>query len=56
MLSFLQERLTLYCEACDKLTCRDCQLNYHKLHRYKFIDEIATETKTTINSLLSEVK
>ena len=28
-----QEPLKLYCETCDKLTCRDCQLLEHKEHR-----------------------
>ncbi|RZF43717.1 hypothetical protein LSTR_LSTR004230 [Laodelphax striatellus] len=50
-----QERLTLFCEACDRLTCRDCQLSSHRDHKYKFINEIAAETRTLIASLLSEV-
>ncbi|KAL3178046.1 hypothetical protein MRX96_038586 [Rhipicephalus microplus] len=32
-----QEQLKLYCETCDKLTCRDCQLQEHKDHKYQFI-------------------
>lgn len=28
-----QEPLKLYCETCDTLTCRDCQLLEHKEHR-----------------------
>lgn len=28
-----QEQLKLFCETCDKLTCRDCQLLEHKEHR-----------------------
>ncbi|XP_015686629.1 transcription intermediary factor 1-alpha-like, partial [Protobothrops mucrosquamatus] len=34
-----KEQLKLYCETCDKLTCRDCQLLEHKEHRYQFIEE-----------------
>lgn len=30
-----KEQLKLYCETCDKLTCRDCQLLEHKEHRYE---------------------
>lgn len=30
-----KEQLKLYCETCDKLTCRDCQLLEHKEHRYQ---------------------
>ena len=29
----LQEQLKLYCETCEKLTCRDCQLQEHKEHK-----------------------
>lgn len=28
-----QELLRLFCETCDLLTCRDCQLAKHKDHR-----------------------
>ncbi len=27
------EPLKLYCDTCDRLTCRDCQLLGHKEHR-----------------------
>lgn len=27
------EPLVLFCESCDTLTCRDCQLNAHKDHQ-----------------------
>ncbi|XP_065215933.1 E3 ubiquitin-protein ligase TRIM33-like [Planococcus citri] len=50
-----QEKLTLFCETCDKLTCRDCQLTEHRQHNYKFIDEIATQTRKNIDTLLAEV-
>ncbi len=29
-----QEPLKLFCETCDRLTCRDCQLLKHKDHKY----------------------
>lgn len=29
-----QEPLKLFCETCDLLTCRDCQLVKHKDHKY----------------------
>ena len=32
-----KEQLKLYCETCDKLTCRDCQLLEHKEHRYQHL-------------------
>lgn len=53
---FAQERLSLFCETCDGLTCRDCQLSDHRDHKYKFINEIAAETRSMISGLLSEVR
>lgn len=35
-----KEQLKLYCETCDKLTCRDCQLLEHKEHRYLHLSYI----------------
>lgn len=51
----LQEQLTLFCETCDRLTCRDCQLTEHRDHKYKFSHEIAAESRSFISSLLSDV-
>lgn len=31
-----QEPLKLFCETCDLLTCRDCQLVKHKDHKYSY--------------------
>ena len=32
------EKLTLYCETCDKLNCRDCQLSeLCRHHRYRYL-------------------
>lgn len=28
-----QEPLMIFCDTCDTLTCRDCQLNAHKDHQ-----------------------
>jgi tripartite motif-containing protein 33 len=50
-----QEVLSVYCETCDRLTCRDCQLMDHRDHRFKFAKEIATETRGHLNSLLQEI-
>ena len=50
-----QEKLSLFCETCDKLTCRDCQLVDHRAHKYKFAHEIATETRNALTSLLSDI-
>lgn len=50
-----QEKLSLFCETCDKLTCRDCQLVDHRDHKYKFANEIATETRESLDVLLNEI-
>lgn len=49
------EQLSLFCQTCDQLTCRDCQLSEHRDHKYKFIHEIAAETRTSVATLLKEV-
>lgn len=50
-----QEKLSLFCEDCDKLTCRDCQLTEHRHHKYKFTHEIALEARKFISSMLKDV-
>lgn len=52
---YFQEKLSLFCNTCDKLTCRDCQLNDHREHKYKFANEMATETRADLAQLLSEI-
>ncbi|XP_066154266.1 E3 ubiquitin-protein ligase TRIM33 isoform X2 [Euwallacea fornicatus] len=49
------EKLSLFCETCDKLTCRDCQLIEHREHKYKFTNEIASEAKKYISDMLKDV-
>ncbi|XP_052744697.1 transcription intermediary factor 1-alpha [Bicyclus anynana] len=50
-----QERLALFCETCDRLTCRDCQLQHHRDHRYQFSSEMAAQARGAVAALLSEV-
>ena len=50
------EQLSLFCQTCDRLTCRDCQLSEHREHKYKFIHEIAAETRSSVKTLLNEVR
>lgn len=50
------EQLSLFCQTCDRLTCRDCQLTDHREHKYKFIHEIAAETRLSVATLLKEVR
>ncbi|KAJ7329095.1 hypothetical protein JRQ81_015269 [Phrynocephalus forsythii] len=49
-----KEQLKLYCETCDKLTCRDCQLLEHKEHRYQFIEEAFQNQKVIIDTLVNK--
>ena len=51
-----QEPLKLYCETCEKLTCRDCQLLGHKDHKYQFVDEAAENYKKFLMSLLEKIR
>ncbi|XP_075199643.1 transcription intermediary factor 1-alpha isoform X1 [Anomaloglossus baeobatrachus] len=50
-----KEQLKLYCETCDTLTCRDCQLQEHKEHRYQFIEEAFQSQKGIIDSLITKL-
>ncbi|XP_032076424.1 transcription intermediary factor 1-alpha isoform X3 [Thamnophis elegans] len=50
-----KEQLKLYCETCDKLTCRDCQLQEHKEHRYQFIEEAFQNQKVIIDTLITKL-
>ena len=52
----LHEPLKLFCETCDKLTCRDCQLGEHKDHKYQFVTEASTQYKQFLQILLSKIK
>jgi tripartite motif-containing protein 33 len=49
------ELLNVYCETCDRLTCRDCQLLEHNSHKYKFVKDMAAETREQLQGLLSEI-
>ncbi|CAH1978376.1 unnamed protein product [Acanthoscelides obtectus] len=49
------EKLSLFCETCDMLTCRDCQLIEHREHKYKFTNEIASEARKFIGEMLKDV-
>ncbi|KAL5288962.1 TRIM24 family protein [Megaselia abdita] len=51
----VDEKLSLYCETCSKLTCRDCQLEDHRDHKYKFSYEAAQETRNKLKSLSREI-
>ncbi|XP_071955898.1 E3 ubiquitin-protein ligase TRIM33-like [Antedon mediterranea] len=50
-----QEQLQLYCETCDRLTCRDCQLLYHKEHKYQFVSEASARHKSSLKVLVNKL-
>ncbi|XP_077079736.1 E3 ubiquitin-protein ligase TRIM33 isoform X2 [Siphateles boraxobius] len=50
-----QEALKLFCETCDTLTCRDCQLLEHKEHRYQFLEEAFQNQKGIIETFMTKL-
>lgn len=51
-----QEKLNLYCQTCDQLTCRDCQLIEHREHKYKFSEEMASLTRERLRQFLMDIR
>ncbi|TNN55199.1 E3 ubiquitin-protein ligase TRIM33 [Liparis tanakae] len=51
-----QEPLKLFCETCDTLTCRDCQLLEHKEHRYQFLEEAFQNQKVIIETSVAKLQ
>uniref|UniRef100_G3NML3 E3 ubiquitin-protein ligase TRIM33 n=1 Tax=Gasterosteus aculeatus aculeatus TaxID=481459 RepID=G3NML3_GASAC len=51
-----QEPLKLFCETCDTLTCRDCQLLEHKEHRYQFLEEAFQNQKGIIEISVAKLQ
>ena len=51
------EKLTLYCETCDMLNCRDCQLSeQHRHHKYRYSYEVAPEVKAHLMQSVSDIR
>ena len=50
------EQLKLFCETCDKLTCRDCQLEEHKDHKYQFLSEAIRQQRENIQNAVVKLK
>ncbi|XP_034542169.1 transcription intermediary factor 1-alpha-like [Notolabrus celidotus] len=51
-----QEPLKLFCETCDLLTCRDCQLAKHKDHNYQFLEDAYNNHKQHMESLTQQLQ
>ncbi|XP_029910414.1 transcription intermediary factor 1-alpha-like isoform X2 [Myripristis murdjan] len=51
-----QEPLKLFCETCDLLTCRDCQLLKHKDHNYQFLEDAYNNHKQHMESMTCQLQ
>ncbi|XP_066580399.1 transcription intermediary factor 1-alpha [Amia ocellicauda] len=51
-----KEPLKLFCETCDRLTCRDCQLLEHKEHRYQFIEDACKNHRECLESMTLQLQ
>ncbi|GLD58990.1 transcription intermediary factor 1-alpha-like protein [Lates japonicus] len=51
-----QEPLKLFCETCDQLTCRDCQLVKHKDHNYQFLEDAYKNHKQYMESMTHQLQ
>ncbi|KAM3870162.1 transcription intermediary factor 1-alpha-like [Diretmus argenteus] len=51
-----QEPLKLFCETCDLLTCRDCQLLKHKDHNYQFLEDAYNNHKQHMESMTHQLQ
>ncbi|XP_034733991.1 transcription intermediary factor 1-alpha-like isoform X3 [Etheostoma cragini] len=51
-----QEPLKLFCDTCDLLTCRDCQLVKHKDHNYQFLEDAYKNHKRHMESMTHQLQ
>nr|XP_040019510.1 transcription intermediary factor 1-alpha-like isoform X2 [Gasterosteus aculeatus aculeatus] len=51
-----QEPLKLFCETCDLLTCRDCQLVKHKDHNYQFLEDAYKSHKQHMENMTHQLQ
>ncbi|XP_026065375.1 transcription intermediary factor 1-alpha-like isoform X1 [Carassius auratus] len=51
-----QEPLKLFCETCDLLTCRDCQLLKHKDHNYQFLEDAYKNHKEHLENMTCQLQ
>ncbi|NXT58623.1 TIF1B factor, partial [Pluvianellus socialis] len=49
------EPLVLFCDTCDTLTCRDCQLNMHKDHQYQFLEDAVRNQRKMLSTLVKRL-
>uniref|UniRef100_UPI0037E93283 transcription intermediary factor 1-alpha isoform X2 n=1 Tax=Semicossyphus pulcher TaxID=241346 RepID=UPI0037E93283 len=51
-----QEALKLFCETCDRLTCRDCQLLKHKDHNYQFLEDAYRNHRQYLENMTQQLQ
>ncbi|XP_077356190.1 transcription intermediary factor 1-alpha isoform X2 [Festucalex cinctus] len=51
-----QEALKLFCETCDRLTCRDCQLLKHKDHNYQFLEDAYKNHRQYLENMTQQLQ
>ncbi|XP_029010668.1 transcription intermediary factor 1-alpha-like isoform X2 [Betta splendens] len=51
-----KEPLKLFCETCDVLTCRDCQLLKHKDHNYQFLEDAYKSHKQHMENMTHQLQ
>lgn len=51
-----QNDLSIVCHTCKIMTCRDCQLEMHKDHKYDFISDSVANTKTELFDIYKKVE
>ncbi|XP_038608625.1 transcription intermediary factor 1-beta [Tachyglossus aculeatus] len=49
------EPLVLFCDSCDTLTCRDCQLSDHKDHQYQFLEDAVRNQRKLLATLVKRL-
>ncbi|NXL39603.1 TIF1B factor, partial [Glaucidium brasilianum] len=49
------EPLVLFCNTCDTLTCRDCQLHAHKDHQYQFLEDAVRNQRKMLATLVKRL-
>ncbi|KAM6364577.1 transcription intermediary factor 1-beta isoform 2-T2 [Pluvialis apricaria] len=49
------EPLVLFCNTCDTLTCRDCQLDMHKDHQYQLLEDAVKNQRKMLSTLVKRL-
>ncbi|XP_065593841.1 transcription intermediary factor 1-beta [Cyrtonyx montezumae] len=50
-----EEPLVIFCDTCDTLTCRSCQLDVHKDHQYQFLEDAVKNQRKMLATLLKRL-